>query len=156
LPCVAAIEDDVEKKVLKASEQNRPDVAERRSQWRIWQTSLDPQRLVFIDETWVKTNMTRPRGRALQGERVICHVPHGHWKTTTFLAALRVTGLTAPLVVDGAINGALFKGWVEPQCYQLILQRLHETGASFSVNCLEKAFFSNGAGNALQDQMETK
>jgi transposase len=113
LPRAAATEDDVEKKVLKASEQNRPDVAERRSQWQIWQTSLDPQRLVFIDETWVKTNMTRPRGRALQGERLICHVPHGHWKTTTFLAALRVTGLTAPLVVDGAINGALFKGWVE-------------------------------------------
>lgn len=57
--------------------------------------------------------MTRPRGRAPEGERLICHVPHGHWKTTTFLAALRVTGLTAPLVVDGAINGALFKSWVE-------------------------------------------
>ena len=95
------------------SEQNRPDVAERRAHWRVWQTGLDPQRLVFIDETWVKTNMTRPRGRAPEGERLICHVPHGHWKTTTFLAALRVTGLTAPLVVDGAINGALFKGWVE-------------------------------------------
>lgn len=57
--------------------------------------------------------MTRPRGRAPEGQRLVCDVPHGHWKTTTFLAALRVTGLTAPLVVDGAINGPLFKGWVE-------------------------------------------
>jgi transposase len=113
LPRAAAVETDVEKKVLKASEQTRADVAARREEWRTWQMDLDPQRLVFIDETWVKTNMTRPRGRAPSGERVVCQVPHGHWKTTTFLAALRVTGLTAPLVVDGAINGALFKAWVE-------------------------------------------
>jgi transposase len=98
---------------LKATEQARPDVAERRARWRVWQCSLDPSRLVFIDETWVKTNMTRPRGRAAEGARLVCRVPHGHWKTTTFLAALRVTGLTAPLVVDGAINGALFRSWVE-------------------------------------------
>lgn len=57
--------------------------------------------------------MTRPRGRSAQGERLVCHVPHGHWKTTTFLAALRVSGLTAPLVVDGAINGTIFRRWVE-------------------------------------------
>jgi len=97
---------------LKASEQARPDVAERRAQWRVWQCGIDPERLVFLDETWVKTNMTRPRGRAPMGERLVCPVPHGHWKTTTFLAALRVSGLTAPLVIDGAVNGPLFKGWV--------------------------------------------
>src|SRR5438045_1537921 len=57
--------------------------------------------------------MTRPRGRALQGTRLVCHVPYGHWKTTTFLAALRVSGLTAPLVIDGAVNGELFRGYVE-------------------------------------------
>jgi transposase len=68
---------------------------------------------VFLDETWVKTNMTRPRGRALRGERLVSYVPHGHWKATTFLAALRATGLTAPLVVDGAINGDVFRGWVQ-------------------------------------------
>ncbi len=95
-----------------ASEQHRPDVAERRAQWRVWQRGIDPERLIFIDERWVKTNMTRLRGRAPLGERLVCHVPHGHWKTTTFLAAFRVRGLTAPLVVDGAINGVLFKGWV--------------------------------------------
>jgi hypothetical protein len=74
----------------------------------VLQSRLDPDRLVFIDETWAKTNMTRPRGRAPAGQRVLASVPHGHWKTTTFLAALRSTGLTAPLVVDGAINGAIF------------------------------------------------
>ena len=76
------------------------------------QPELNPDRLVFIDETRAKTNMTRPRGRALKGQRVLASVPHGHWKTTSFLAALRTTGLTAPLVVDGAINGELFLGWV--------------------------------------------
>jgi transposase len=59
--------------------------------------------------------MTRPRGRAPKGERLLASVPHGHWKTTTFLAALRATGLRAPLVVDGAINGELFLGWVRFQ-----------------------------------------
>lgn len=112
MPRPAAVEVDAQKKVLKASEQARPDVAERRAQWRVWQCGIDPERLVFLDETWVKTNMTRPRGRAPMGERLVCPVPHGHWKTTTFLAALRVSGLTAPLVIDGAVNGPLFKGWV--------------------------------------------
>jgi transposase len=85
----------------------------KRALWRLEQSGLDPQRLVFLDETWAKTNMTRPRGRALRGERLIAKVPHGHWKTTTFLAALRTSGLSAPLVVDGAINGAVFRAYVE-------------------------------------------
>ena len=79
------------------------------------QTEFDLSRLVFLDETWVKTNMTRLRGRALRGERVVSKVPYGHWKTTTFLAALRASGLTAPLVVDGAINGAIFLAYVRQQ-----------------------------------------
>ena len=87
-------------------------MADRRALWPLRQAGLDPQRLVFLDETWVKTNMTRPRGRSPQGERLVCHVPHGHWKTTTFLAGLRLNGLTAPLVIDGAINGALFVQYV--------------------------------------------
>ena len=76
------------------------------------QAGLDPDKLVFLDETWAKTNMTRPRGRAPIGERLPISVPHGHWKTTTFLAGLRTTGMTAPLVVDGAINGDVFLAWV--------------------------------------------
>ena len=115
MPCVAGVETDAQKKVLIASERNRPDVASRRDSWQSTQADWDPSRLVFLDETWVKTNLTRPRGRALRGERVIDSVPHGHWKTTTFLAALRCTGLTAPLVVDGAINGAIFLSWVQQQ-----------------------------------------
>jgi transposase len=90
----------------------KPDVAQRREELRQEQPHLNPDRLVFIDETCAKTNMTRPRGRSPKGERLLASVPHGHWKTTTFLAALRSTGLTAPLVVDGAINGELFLGWV--------------------------------------------
>jgi len=81
----------------------------------VFQVGLDPERLVFLDETWAKTNMTRPRGRSLEGTRLIAKVPHGHWKTTTFLAALRSTGLTAPLVIDGAINGELFLAYVRQQ-----------------------------------------
>ena len=78
----------------------------------MFQAGLDPDRLVFIDETWAKTNMTRPRGRSLCGARLVASVPYGHWKTTTFLAGLRTRGLTAPLVVDGAINGEVFLGYV--------------------------------------------
>lgn len=79
------------------------------------QSGLDPDHLVFIDETWAKTNMTRPRGRSHQGTRLVAKIPHGHWKTTTFLAALRTSGLTAPLVIDGAINGDMFLAYVQQQ-----------------------------------------
>ena len=115
MPRAADVEVAAQKKVLIASERDRPDVAEQRTQWFAQQTGFDPSRLVFIDETWVKTNMTRPRGRAPRGERLLDKVPHGHWKTTTFLAALRCTGLTAPLVIDGGINGPLFLAWVKQE-----------------------------------------
>ena len=68
---------------------------------------------MFIDETWATTNMARRHGRARRGQRLVAAVPHGHWKTTTFLAALRHDGLTAPCVFDGAINGERFCAWVE-------------------------------------------
>jgi transposase len=70
---------------------------------------------VFLDETWAKTNMTRPRGRCLRGQRLVAKVPHGHWKTTTFVGALRAEGMTAPTVVDGAMNGAMFLAYVKQQ-----------------------------------------
>jgi hypothetical protein len=107
-----AVASHHQKKVLIATERERPNVAEKRESLTREQPSLNPDRLVFIDETWAKTNMMRPRGRALKGERLFASVPHGHWKTTTFLAALRAAGLTAPLVVDGAINGEIFLGGV--------------------------------------------
>ena len=90
-------------------------MALRRAEWRVQQAGLAPERLVFLDETWAKTNMTRPRGRSLRGARLVAAVPHGHWKTTTFLAALRTSGLTAPLVVDGAVNGEIFLAYVRQQ-----------------------------------------
>lgn len=72
-------------------------------------------RFVFIDETWASTNMSRRYGRSLKGQRLISAVPHGHWKTTTFVAALRLEGLTAPVVIDGAINGRIFLAYVRQQ-----------------------------------------
>jgi transposase len=69
--------------------------------------------LVFLDETWASTNMTRRYGRAPRGERCLAAVPHGHWMTSTFLAALRQDGLSAPCLFDGAINGESFRAWVE-------------------------------------------
>jgi transposase len=88
-------------------------VARKRLRWKRYQARLDPRRLVFIDETWAKTNMTRTHGRALRGRRLVDKVPHGHWKTLTFLAALRCDAITAPFVLDGPINGEWFLAYVE-------------------------------------------
>jgi transposase len=74
---------------------------------------LDPDRLVFIDETWASTNMARTRGRAPRGERLRAAIPHGHWKTTTFVAGLRNSGMVAPMVLDGPINGLAFQAYVD-------------------------------------------
>jgi hypothetical protein len=79
----------------------------------VQQTGLDPNRLVFIDETWATTNLIRPRGSSLVGTRLVDKAPHGHWKTTTLVAALRADGLTTPLVIDEAVNGDLFLAYVE-------------------------------------------
>src|SRR6516225_6441730 len=101
------------KKSVRAAEQDRPDVAAAREAWAQGQARLDPDRLVFIDETGTSTNMARQRGRAPRGERLVAKVPHGHWKTTTFVAGLRSTGLTAPGVIDGPMNGSVFLAYVE-------------------------------------------
>lgn len=101
------------KKTLHAAEQHRPDVARGRARWRRHQARIDPTRLVFVDETWAKTNMTRTHGRAPRGQRLVAHVPHGRWTTMTFIAALRHDRIDAPCVIDGPINGALFLAWVQ-------------------------------------------
>jgi transposase len=88
-------------------------VAAARAEWAAAQTGLNPARLVFIDETWVTTNMARRYGWGPTAERVVGAVPHGHRETTTFVAALRADGLTAPMAVDGAITGELFRAYVE-------------------------------------------
>nr|WP_241771189.1 IS630 family transposase [Acidisphaera rubrifaciens] len=88
-------------------------MARARQEWRGLQQHLKPEQLVFLDETWTKTNMTRLRGRAARGQRLVASVPHGHWKTSTFLAGLRNDRIVAPLVLDGAINGQTFRAYVE-------------------------------------------
>lgn len=103
------------KKTLFALEQARSDVAHRRQRWRSWQKRLDPEKLVFIDETWIKTNMAPLRGWGPKGKRLRAYAPHGHWRTLTFLGALRRDRLTAPCVFDGPINGRSFRAYVEQQ-----------------------------------------
>ena len=101
------------KKSAHASEQDRPDILKRRRAWFDGQLDLDPARLVFIDETGLSTKMARLYGRAPRGERCRAGIPHGHWKTTTFTGALRLSGMTAPMVLNGAMNGPAFFAYVE-------------------------------------------
>lgn len=95
------------------SEQDRRDVARRRRSWKRYQGKVDPRRLVFIDETWAKTNMTRSHGWSRRGRRLNAKAPYGHWKTLTFLAALRHDRIDAPAVFDGPINAVSFTAYVE-------------------------------------------
>jgi hypothetical protein len=95
------------------AEQSRRDIAFKRARWKAHQDKVDPRRLVFIDETWIKTNMAPLRGWGLRGQRLDARVPHGHWKTLTFIAALRHDRIEAPWVIDGPINGELFATYVE-------------------------------------------
>ncbi len=83
-----------------------------RQAWFDGQLDLDPERLVFIDETWASTNMARRHGRAPRGERLRMSIPHGHWKTTTFVAGLSTRGIIAPFVLDGPINREAFETYV--------------------------------------------
>ena len=99
--------------VRRAAEQDRKDVARRRRQWIAYQAKVEASRLVFIDETWTRTNMAPRRGWAKRGTRLVGKVPHGRWHTQTFLAALRHDRSEAPCVFDGPINGELFCAYVE-------------------------------------------
>ena len=96
-----------------AGEQDRPDVARRRRQWAKYQGRIDVRSLIFLDETWAKTNMAPLRGWSPSGTRLKAKVPHGHWKTMTFLAALRHDRIEAPWLIDGPINGERFRLYVE-------------------------------------------
>ena len=85
----------------------------KRVEWFESQLDLHPEKLVFIDETGTSTKMARRYGRSLKGERCRAPIPHGHWKTTTFTGALRIDGMTAPLVIDGPMDGAAFLAYVD-------------------------------------------
>ncbi|MCH7555323.1 MAG: IS630 family transposase [Proteobacteria bacterium] len=100
------------KKTAHAAEQERPDVVLRRQAWFDAQPDLDPEKLIFIDETGASTKMARLRGWAKRGMRCRAAVPHGHWKTTTFTAGLRLGGLSAPMLLDGPMDGDAFRAYV--------------------------------------------
>ena len=88
-------------------------MAAQRQAWRLAQPGLDTSRLVFIDETGASTKMTRAHGRSARGDRCIAAVPHGHWMTTTFVGGLKLGGMTAPMVLDGPMDGPAFLAWIE-------------------------------------------
>ncbi len=88
-------------------------MARRRAQWRRHRPRIDPARLVFIDETWAKTNMAPLRGWAPRGKRLTAKVPHRRWKAMTLLAARRLDRVEAPWLIDGPINGERLRLYVE-------------------------------------------
>lgn len=97
-----------QKRTAHATEQQRPDVLAARRDWFDAQLDLDPARLIFIDESELNTKMARLRGRSLRGERCRAAVAHRHWKSTTFTAGLRLDGIAAPWLLDGAMDGEAF------------------------------------------------
>ena len=107
---------------MGAAERDREDVALARQAWRRDQGGWEVERLVFLDETGLNTKMARLYGRALGGSRCLSQVPHGHWGTSTFIGALRHDRLTAPLLVDGAMDGAMFLAYIR----EILLPELRE------------------------------
>jgi transposase len=103
-----------------AQEQERPKTARFRARWKEHQHKIDPRRLVFVDETWIKTNMTRMRGWSKRGSPLQAKVPYGSWQTLTFMAGLRLDRIDAPWVLDGPINRESFDSWVETQLLPLL------------------------------------
>src|SRR3954468_1541912 len=101
------------KKSVVAGERDRPYVARRRAQWIKYQDRVEPERLVFIDETWTRTDMAALRGWAPRGQSLPTKVPHGRWMTMTFLAALRHDRIEAPWFLEGPIDGESFRLYVE-------------------------------------------
>jgi hypothetical protein len=102
----------VQDKTALSAEQTRPDTRRRRARWKRHQDRIDPRRLVFIDETWAKTDMTSLRGWAPKAERLIGRATHGHWRTMTFIAALRHNRIDAPFVLDVPVNGEAVRACV--------------------------------------------
>jgi len=113
LPRSAADEAELQKKVLHAAEQDRSDVRELRRIWYRQFEGIDPDRLVFIDESGAKSNLCRTHGRAPVGQRLVAKVPHGHWKTTTIISAIALRGPFAPAAFDGPADREVFRAYVE-------------------------------------------
>jgi hypothetical protein len=123
-----------------------------RQDWQASQPTLDVSQLVFLDETGASTHMTRAYGRAPKGQRCVAAVPQGHWQTTTFIAGLRVNAITAPLVLDGPIDGQAFLGYVR-QCLCPTLQpgdiALADNLPSHKVAGVQQALAARGASLRL-------
>ena len=83
-----------------------------RALWRRRQSGIDPAKLVFLDESAAKTNMTRLRGRSQRGERLHFACPHGHWRTTTMISSVRLDGSTACMAIEGATDTEVFRAYV--------------------------------------------
>lgn len=101
------------KKTLKASEQEREDVARKREEWQRFQSEVDSRRLVFLDESGLKTNMTRLYGRAHKGNRCMDSAPCGHWETVTILSSVRLDGSTEGFVFEGAVDRKMFDAYIQ-------------------------------------------
>ena len=120
----------VQKKTLIASEQDRPDVARRRAQWAAHQDRIDPAAWSSSTRPGPRPIWRRLRGWAPRGERLTAKVPHGHWKTMTFLAALRCDRIDAPCLFDGPINGESFHAYVEQFLVPTLGRRRRHHGQS--------------------------
>jgi len=98
-------------------------VAQLRDEW--WERfgGIDPARLVFLDESGARTNMTRLHARAPRGERIVQYTPRGHWHTTTMISAIRLSGVIAPMVIEGPMDSVVFRGYVERVLAPVLLRR---------------------------------
>jgi transposase len=123
-------------------------VARARRRWIREQGLLDPAHLVFIDETAITTNMVRLNGWSPRGERLVGHAPMGHWETVTFIAGLRQTGIVAPMLIKGAMNGEAFLAYID-QCLVPTLKRrdivVIDNVSFHKVSGVEEAIQTGGA-----------
>jgi len=133
---------------MRAQEQDREEIAQARARWENDQRKIPAAKLVFIDEAGTSTRMNRRYGRCAKKQRLIGKAPCGHWKTTTFIAALRCKGLTAPRVLDGPLNGESFRAWVQ-QCFLPTLRPgdgvVMDNLAAHKVDGIRQAIESSGA-----------
>ena len=133
---------------MRAQEQDREEIAQARARWENDQKKIPAGKLVFIDETGTSTQMSRRYGRCAKKQRLIGKAPWGQWKTTTFIAALRSKALTAPRVLDGALNGESFRAWVQ-QCLLPTLRPgdgvVMDNLAAHKVSGIGQAIESSGA-----------
>ena len=133
---------------MHADERGRADAQAARRAWSEAQAEMDIDKLVFIDETWTSTGMTRLYGRAPKGQRRIASVPHGRWNTATFVACLRHRQLTAPLVADGPMDGELFLGYVRQFLCPTLRARdivILDNLSSHKVDSVQEAITAAGA-----------